>query len=344
MLVSARRIWLFLVVLVALALARAPLAQTSAIKLATLVPDGSVWDKSLKQMGTDWKTATGGRVDLTVFAGGSQGDEPTVLRKIRLNALQAGALTVAGLGSIDWSFNVFNIPFFFQNYDELNHVVGKLTPLLRQRVEAKGFVLVHWGHGGWLQVFSKQPVQTPADLRKAHLFTSAGDDSMTQWYKANGFQPRAMAMTDVLTGLTTGMIDALPTTPLAAMSFQWFKQTPYMLDLGISPIVGATVVSKRTWDRLSPTDRAKMTEISLKVEQDLQANVPKQDGLATVLMQNQGLKVTKGSLAEWRQLADSLAQTMRGKMVPPDVFDLALRERDAFRAQRAAAVQKSQPK
>jgi TRAP-type transport system periplasmic protein len=327
---------LILIALAALALSRAPLAQSAAIKLATVVPDGSIWDKSLKQMGADWKTATGDRVSLTVFSGGSQGDEPTVLRKMRLNALQGASLTVVGLASIDWSFNVFNIPFFFQSYDELNAVIDKLTPLLKQRVEAKGFVLVHWGHGGWLQVFSKQPVQTVADLKRAKLYTSAGDDTMTQWYKANGFQPRAMAMTDVLTGLTTGMIDALPTTPIAAVSFQWFKQTPYMLDVGISPIVGATVINKKTWDAIPAADRAKMSEISLKVEKQLQVDVPKQDGLATLLMQNQGLKVTKGSGSEWQQLADNLGQTMRGKMVPPDIYDLAQKERDAFRQRKAA--------
>ena len=166
---------------------------------------------------------------------------------------------------------------------------------------------------------------------------------MTQWYKANGFQPRAMAMTDILTGLTTGMLDALPTTPLASMSFQWFKQTPYMLDLGISPIVGATVISKRTWDRISPADRAKMSEISLKVEKQLQADVPKGDGLATIVMQNQGLKITKGTGPEWQQLANALGATMRGKMVPPDVYDLALKERDAFRARKAAAPAAPQP-
>ncbi|HUR33454.1 MAG TPA: TRAP transporter substrate-binding protein DctP [Vicinamibacterales bacterium] len=328
---------LILVALAALALSRAPLAQSAAIKLATVVPDGSIWDKSLKQMGADWKAATGDRVSLTIFSGGSQGDESTVLRKMRLNALQGASLTVAGLASIDWSFNVFNIPFFFQSYDELNAVIDRLTPLLKQRVEAKGFVLVHWGHGGWLQVFSRQPVQSVADLKKARLYTSAGDDTMTQWYKANGFQPRAMAMTDVLTGLTTGMIDALPTTPIAAVSFQWFKQTPYMLDLGISPIVGATVVTKKTWDAIPAADRAKMTEISLKVEKQLQADVPKQDGLATLLMQNQGLKITKGTGPEWQQLANNLGQTMRGKMIPPDVYDLALKERDAFRQRQAAA-------
>jgi TRAP-type C4-dicarboxylate transport system substrate-binding protein len=326
------RVRLIAIAAAALVLARVPLtAQSSTIKLATVVPDGSIWDKQLKQMGEDWKAATGNRVSLTVFSGGSQGDEPTVLRKIRLNALQGASLTVVGLATIDASFNVFNIPFFFQSYDELNAVVEKLTPLLKQRVDAKGFVLVHWGHGGWLQVFSKQPVQTVADLKRAKLYTSAGDDSMTQWYKANGFQPRAMAMTDVLTGLTTGMIDALPTTPLAAVAFQWNKQTPYMLDLGISPIVGATVISKRTWNAISAADRSAMTGIALEVEKRLLADVPKQDGLATLLMQNQGLKITKATGPEWQQLADNLAQTMRGKMVPPDVFDLAVKERDAYR-------------
>jgi TRAP-type C4-dicarboxylate transport system substrate-binding protein len=328
---------LILIAVMALAFPRVPLrAQSAAIKLATVVPDGSIWDKSLEQMGTEWKAATGDRVTLTVFSGGSQGDEATVLRKMRLSALQGASLTVVGLASIDPAFNVFNIPFFFQSYDELNAVVEKLTPLLKQRIEAKGFVLLNWGHGGWLQVFSKQPVQSVADLKRARLYTSAGDDRMTQWYKANGFQPRAMAMTDVLTGLTTGMIDALPTTPLAAMSFQWYKQTSYMLDLGISPIVGATVISKRTWDRISPADRAKMGESARRVEKQLQTEVPKQDGLATLLMQNQGLKITKASGPEWQQLGDSLARTMRGVMVPADVFDLALKERDAFRQRKTA--------
>jgi TRAP-type C4-dicarboxylate transport system substrate-binding protein len=332
-----------LVAVLALALPRAPLAQSAAIKLATVVPDGSIWDKGLKQMGADWASATGGRVSLTVFSGGSQGDEPTVLRKIRLNALQGASLTVVGLSGIDPAFNVFSIPFFFQSDDELNDVLAALTPQLRQRAEAKGFVLVHWGAGGWLQLFSKQPVRSVAELKGAKLYTSAGDDRMTQWYKANGFQPRAMAMTDILTGLTTGMLDALPTTPLAAMSFQWFKQTPYMLDLRVSPVVGATVIAKKTWDRLSAADRAKMTEIARGVEKQLQADVPKQDALATLLMQNQGLKVTKASGPEWQQLADSLAQTMRGEMVPPDIFDLALRERDSYRQRKAVAQPASTP-
>jgi TRAP-type C4-dicarboxylate transport system substrate-binding protein len=326
--------------LCAVAFGAAPVAQTAAIKLATVVPDGSVWDKALKQMGADWNQATNGRVSMTVFSGGSQGDEPTVLRKIRLGSLQGASLTVVGLGAIDWSFNVFNLPFFFESYDELNAVLDKLSPLLKQRAEAKGFVLVHWGHGGWLQVFSKKPVQSVADLKAMKLYTSGGDDKMTQLYKANWYQPRAMAMTDIMTGLTTGMLDALPTPPLAAMAFQWYKQTPYMLDIGLTPIVGATVINKKTWDNISAADRATISEIAAKVEKNLRVDVPKQDALAVMVMSSKGLKVTKAATPEWVQQGEILAKAMRGQMVPPDVFDLAVKERDAFRERKAAAAPK----
>src|SRR5262249_30607790 len=335
-----RRTGPVLVIALALALSVGSRAQGLVVKLATVVPDGSVWDKSLKGMADDWKQATGGRVALTIFSGGSQGDEPTVLRKIRLGALQGAAFTVVGLGTIDWSFNVFNVPFFFESYDELNAVVERLTPTLQQRLQAKGFVLVHWGHGGWLQVFSKQPVQSVADLKAMKLWTSAGDDRMTQWYKANGYQPRAMAMTDILTGLTTGMLDALPTPPLAALAFQWYKQTPYMLDIGLTPIVGATVINKKTWDAISAADRAKLTEIGAAVDAKLRADVPKQDSLAVLLMSNQGLKVTKAGGPEWTVQGELLAKAMRGEMVPPDIFDMAVKERDAFRQRHGAAAPK----
>lgn len=325
------------VAMLALAWPAASTAQTRTLRLASIVPEGSIWDTTLRGMGEQWKEATGGRVAITVFSGGSQGDEPTLVRKMRLNTLQGAALSIVGLAGIEPSFNVFGVPFFFQSDAELAAVVDALTPLLRTRLEAKGFALVHWGHGGWLQLFSRTPVASVADLKRVRLYTSAGDDRMTQWYKAQGFQPRAMAMTDILTGLSTGMLDALPTTPLAAMAFQWHKHTPYMLDLRVGPVVGATVVATRAWDAIAPPDRAAMTRIGSGADEQLRRDVPKQEGLAVLLMQSQGLTITKAASPEWQQLAGALATSMRGGMVPADVFDLALRARDAFRQRTPAA-------
>ena len=291
-------------------------------------------------MGAEWSQATGGRVSLTVFGGGSQGDEPTVIRKMRLDALQAASLTVVGLGTIDAAFNVFDVPFFFESYDELNEVTDKLTPAIAKRVEAKGFVLLNWGHGGWTQVFTKTPVRSVADLKKIKLYTSAGNDRMVQWFKANGFEPRAMAMTDIMTGLTTGMLEGVPTTPLAAMLFQWYRQTPNMLDIGLAPVIGATVMTRKAWNAVSETDRPKLRAAAVAVQKRLQDDVPKQDSASVDAMVKRGLVVTQASGPEWHKEMDALAKTMRGEMVPPDMFDLAVKARDAYRKQHPAGTQK----
>jgi TRAP-type C4-dicarboxylate transport system substrate-binding protein len=312
--------------------AGAPSAQTSvSVKLASVVPENSIWDKNLKQMAAEWGQATGGRVSMTVFAGGTQGDEPTVLRKMRVDALQAASLTVVGLGTIDASFNVFDVPFFFESYDELNEVTAKLTPAIAKRLEAKGFIFLNWGHGGWTQVFTKKPVRTLDELKKTKLWTSAGNDRMVQWFKANGFEPRAMAMTDIMTGLTTGMVEAVPTTPLAAMLFQWYRQTPNMIDIGLAPIVGATVVTRKSWSAIPAADKPKLLAAAAGVQKRLQDDVPKQDAAAIAAMKKSGLNVIEATGPEWRQAMDALAKTMRGEMVPPDMFDLAVKARDAYR-------------
>jgi len=183
-------------------------------------------------------------------------------------------------------------------------------------------------------------VQSVADLKSIKLFTSAGNDRMVQWFKANGFQPRAMAMTDIMTGLTTGMIEGLPTPPLAALLFQWYRQTPYMLDIGLAPVIGASVVTRKAWNGIPEADRPKLLEAAGAVERRLQTEVPKQDAAAVAEMTKRGLTVTKASGPEWQAQIDSLAKTMRGEMVPPDIFDLATKERDAFRKQRGAAPRK----
>jgi TRAP-type C4-dicarboxylate transport system substrate-binding protein len=291
-------------------------------------------------MGAEWSQTTGGRVSLTVFGGGSQGDEPTVIRKMRLDALQAASLTGIGLGTIDAAFNVFNVPFFFESYDELNDVTDKLTLAISKRVEAKGFVLLNWGHGGWTQVFTKTPVRSVGDLKKIKLYTSAGNDRMVQWFKANGFEPRAMAMTDIMTGLTTGMVEGVPTTPLAALLFQWYRQTPNMLNIGLAPVIGATVMTRKAWNAVSDADRPKLRAAAAAVQKRLQDDVPKQDAAAVTEMIKRGLVVSEPSGPEWHKEMDALAKTMRGEMVPPDMFDLAVKARDAYRKQHPAGTQK----
>lgn len=329
--------WIFLAALMLMpALAPSP-AKTQAptvIKLATLVPDGSVWDKAMKDMGAEWSQSTGGRVQLRVYPGGVAGDEPDIVRKLRIGQLQAAAITTSGLADLDPAFQVFGIPMFFDSYPELYAVLDKMEPVLKKRLEAKGYILLNWGHGGWVHFFTRPRAVTVAEIKKVKMFAWAGDDRWVQLWKGNGYTPVALAATDILSGLQTGMIDGYPTTPLLALTLQWYRQTPNMVGLGMAPLVGGLVMTKQAWNKISPADRTKLLAASQKLELRLKTGVPHQDTTAVMEMKKRGLTVNAvpaAAVAEWRAAAELFAKNMRGAMIPVDIIDMATRERDAFR-------------
>ena len=322
---------------VALTLGAAP-PQRAKIKLATLVPEGSVWDKTFRQMGSDWKKETKGRVNLRVYPGGVAGDEPDIIRKMRIGQVQAASLTVTGLSAIEPAFTVFETPFFFESYDELEHVLSAVTPELEKRLEAKGFILLHWGHAGWIHLFSKKPVRALDDLKNQKQWVWAGDNKMVQWWKQNGFKPVPLSVPDIPTGLQTGLIEAVPTTPLVAIGLQWFRSTPYMLDYAILPYLGATVVTKKTWDRISQEDRVAMRSAAKRAEEHLATEVPKQEKSAIEQMTQRGVTPTtpstRGPKSDWGKAAAQFTKQMRERYESPELFDRIVELRDEFRARK----------
>jgi len=311
-------------------------ADNVNVKLSTLVPSGTSWYKALLDMGNTWNKDTTGRVTLTVFPGGQQGDEATSIKKMRTDILQASFLSNVGLADLDEGFNIFGMPFFLESPDEEAAVERKLTPVLEQRLQAKGFHLLCWGNAGWLQVFSKKPLKSLADVKAAKLYTTKGNDKWYQWYVANGFHPVPLLPADVPTQLKlgTGLIDTAPYPPYLAMTLGVFNDAKHMLDLKIAPLTGALVVSNAAWNRISAEDRAKMTAAALALEARVRSEAPAQDAESVKAMTGRGLQVTAldpKALGEFRAAASQLVSTMRGSMVPADVYDMALAERDAFR-------------
>ena len=327
----------FRVVVVAVLLIAAPAlldAQRANLRLGTILPANSLWDRALKQMASEWQQATEGRVRLQVR--GTTGDESTIIRRMRLNNPQVAALTLPALTEIDEAFNVFGIPFFFADDGEAQHVLDALTPRMRDALADNGLVLIGWGHGGWVHVFSADPVTDIDSLRRAKLFTAAGDDGMVQWYKENGFNPVPLALTDVLMGLNTGLIDAYPSPPYGALVFQWYRQTSNMLDIPLGPVYGATVITQRAWNRIDEADRAAIRESAEKMADFLFTEVLRQDRDAVAEMQKRGLTVHAVSGAEasaFRAASEDLTASWRGTRVPADVYDEAVQARSEYRNQ-----------
>jgi TRAP-type transport system periplasmic protein len=329
---SPSRLIVAIALAVSIPLVAAP-QETFNIRLATLVPDNSPWTKALNGMGAAWQKATGNKVKLTVYPG-TFPSESSIIARMGVGGMEAATMMIAGLGEIDQAFNVFGIPFFFESDAELEYVQKKLTPTLTQRLEAKKFHFINWGNGGWVRLFSKKPIRSIAELKAAKLYTTDGDTKTVKWYADNGFNAVPLDTSEIPKQLKNplGSINAAPSPPAWAVLF--YRDAPNMLDLKLGPLVAATVMTDKAWQKLSPEDRTKILAAAAATEAQVNAAAPGLDSRSIDEMKKGNLNIVTldaAQLAEFKAAAEKATNTQRGVLVPADIFDAAVRERDAYR-------------
>lgn len=327
----------FLAALAALALVglAAPASADVTVKLGTLAPDGSPWHKLLKELAQTWEKESGGQVKVKIFAGGVAGNEGDMVRKMRVGQLQASAITIIGLHEIDPGPQAIGVPGLIGDDAELKYVMSKVAPAWEKKLEDKGFVVLAWGDTGWAYFFSKKPIRTPADVAGMKVFTWAGDPKASEAWRDAGFTPVVLSATDIVPSLTTGMIDGFANSAIMSFTARWFENARYMPDARWGRILGATVISKETWEKIPADLRPKLLASARAIGGRIDTAVSKMNDDAIAAMEKRGLNVvrlTPAERAEWEKLAEKTWPAMRGGSIPAAEFDAVKRARDEYRA------------
>jgi len=306
------------------------------IRLGTLAPKGSSFYKELAAMGEKWRLASNGGVLLTIYPDGTMGGEADMVQRMRLGQLQAGLLTASGLADIEPGVSGLQLmPMTFRTLEEVDYIVQKLQPTLEKRLEAKGFVALFWSDTGWVRFFSKAPVISPDDLRKTKLFVEAGNPAYVDLYRSVRLNPVPLEAVDILPNLQTGLINAAPLPPSYALAGQVDRVAPNMLDLAWVPLVGALVVSKKTWDAISPETRDAMSQAAAEAGTKMKAEGRRESVESVEAMRKRGLTVhplTPEAEVQWRREMETVYPKIRGSIVPADIFDEVTNQLAIYRA------------
>lgn len=313
-------------------------ARKLNVRLTTLAPKDSSFDKSLRRMGQDWKKATDGQVNLVIFAGGVQGGETAMIDRMRVNQTQAALISGVGLADLDPGVaGLQQIPMMFHTYEELEYVMARLGPMLEKRIREKGFVVLSWVDSGWVKVFSKTPLATPEDMKKGKLYTWAGDNKQTDLLKKMGFRPVPIDATEVTSSLQTGLVDIVPLPPFFALATQSYRPAPYMLDIRYAPIVGAIVMSEKAWDRIDPEHQAAVKEISERYGREMTLSGRSENEQAIQVMQDKwDLKIREADPAindAWNAASEDAYSLIRDNTVPAEIFDEVVKLLEEYRAE-----------
>ncbi len=299
-------------------------AFSMVIKLASIAPDGSPWDKALKKLGAEWSRISQGQVTIKIYAGGVVGDEPDMIRKMRIDQIQASIFTGVGMSYITSEIYALNLPYLVNNDDELDYLIMKMKPQFNNLMEKKGFKCIGWAKAGWVNFFSKNPVFVPADLKKQKFAVGTGEPEMLQAFRALGYNAIPISTQDIMTGLQSGMIDAFYSTPLVTAAFQWFGIAKNMTSLRIAPMIGGIVLNKKTWNQVPEKYRGQMIQACEKILKDLYVETTKLDDKALETMKQHGLQVntiTPEMVPLWKQDVENGYEVFIGKTFPRKLFD-----------------------
>ena len=309
--------------------------QDQTVKLGTLAPEGSAWHNILRDMAEEWKKATGGKVSFKIFPGGVAGDEPFMVKKMKIKQLQAAALTVVGLSEIAPEVMAVSMPRLLQTNEELDYVLEKMAPKLEAALEAKDYKVLNWGDAGWVTFFSQQPVVTLEDLRKRKMFVWASSTTEVDVWKDAGVTPVPLEATEIHPALKTGRIDAFSSTALAALSFQWFGSAKNMTGMNWAPLIGATVIRKDAWEKIPADLKPALLKAAKETGERLRKETRKLGDESIEIMKKNGLvvhPVPPEALAEWEKQARAAYPKIMGKSIPADWVKEVEKYRDEYRA------------
>ncbi len=257
-------------------------------------------------------------------------------RRMRIGQLQGALLSVVGLREIEPSIAALqSMPLLFRSWEEVDYVREKMRPAMERKFLDKGFVVLAWGDAGWVRFFSKEAAQRPDDYRRMKFFAWAGETEQQEIMKSLGYTPVPLETSDILPSIQTGMINAVPATPYFALASQIYNTAPHMLDINWAPIVGALVVTKKSWDELTPTAQSALREAGAKAGLQMRTRARQEVDEAVTAMKKRGLQVhtpTPEQMQEWQALADKLYPRIRGHMVPAETFDEVFALLKAYRA------------
>jgi len=314
-----RQLIISLFAVVSLGLSASGYAKT--FKIATLSPDGSFWITTMKAAAKEIAEKTDKRVKFRFYPGGVMGNDQSVLKKIRIGQLQGGAFSSGAFVSKAPDTQIYNVPLLFKTYDEVDYVRKQIDPEMEQAFKAAGFVSFGLAEGGFAYIMSKKSIASAEDLKNNKVWVPSDDVASQSATDSFGVAPVSLAISDVLTGLQTGLINTVAASPIGAIALQWHTQVEYVLDLPIIYIYALLAIDQKAFDKISAEDQVVVTRAMRAAFKKMDAQNRKDNQNAFAALEKQGIKTVSpdaAQLAAWQEKGVAAAATYieRGKIDP----------------------------
>ncbi|HYL25972.1 MAG TPA: TRAP transporter substrate-binding protein [Burkholderiales bacterium] len=234
-----------------LVLGTAQAQQPIVIKFSHVVAENTPKGKGALKFKELAEARTKGRVKVEVYPNSQLFKDGEEMQMLQLGNVQMLAPSVSKFGPLGArEFEVFDLPYIFDNYDDLHAVTGgKLGKTLFQKLESKGITGLAYWDNGFKVMSANKPLRTPADFRglKMRIQSSKVLDAQM---RALGATPQVMAFSEVYQALQTGVVDGTENPPSNLYTQKMNEVQKYVTVSNHGVVEYAVIVNKKFWDGL----------------------------------------------------------------------------------------------
>jgi TRAP-type transport system periplasmic protein len=306
-------------------------------KIATDAPDGTSWIIAFKNIDKELRKQTNGEVGLTIYPSSLMGDQPTVLKKIKIGQLSGGTFSSGGLELIYKDFGTMGFPMVFRSYEEYDYVKDKMGSFFENEIDKKDFTFLSWTEVGFIYLYSKKKVNSVQTLKDSKPFLLEGDEISSAIFEEVGTKPVPLQISDILTGLQTGLIDTVFSSPYTVIVTQWFSKVNYMADFPITFMLGGIVVDKKQFNAMPKEYQTLMKKLFKENFANLSVKIRKDNDSARLSIEKSGIKflpVDKKDQEKFNEVCTKTRNNLTKKEYSAEVLNKILKTVDECRAKK----------
>ncbi|MFY0657156.1 MAG: TRAP transporter substrate-binding protein [Neptunomonas phycophila] len=279
------------------ALVFSSLLSTSAFAdkwhMPTPYGDGNLPTQIAYSFAAEIKEKTGGDLDITVHSGGSLVKHTEIPKVVKSGQVQMGEVFMGILGNEDPIFKHDNIPFLATSYDEAKQLWEAAKPAVEKQLDKSGMKLLYTVAWPAQSLYTEMPVEQLSDLSGAKM--RAYSPSTSRLADLMGTTPTTIQVPDIPQAFSTGIIQAMITSPSTGVDSQAWDYVNYYTDVKAWIPKNIVVVNKRAFGRLDKETKRIVLEAAKHAQEQSWSKVAERADKDTALLVENGMSVSEPS-------------------------------------------------
>ncbi|MDO5604879.1 MAG: DctP family TRAP transporter solute-binding subunit [Paracoccus sp. (in: a-proteobacteria)] len=307
-------------------------AIANEMKFSYPVAEDSTMGQTVNRFAELVGEKTGGAVTVRPFAQAQLGNEIQSVSSAQGGIVEGAVTTTAGLAAMVPEFDMFNLPFMFDSYAQMDRVTrSEVSENILAKLEENGIVgLCYWDYGFRNLTNNKRPVQSLADASGLRIRTIQ-NAVYIESLRAMGMNPTPLPFPETFTALETGAIDGNEIADDVTRSGSFYEVQDYLTQTKHFTTLSVVYASKRFWDRLDEPQQAALRAACIEAsDYNRQIIVDGEQGTLDFLKEK-GMEIseiTPEELDGFRQAVAAVVENVTARLDPAVV--------ESFKAEVAA--------